>query len=190
MPKKVQSSRDVDEKQQESYRPQHNDNIHTHHQHVCGCDDCNEYTFGHDGRCVGGNRDNKCQNHALNGRRPGHASKARSTQLQTSNRFEVLGADMIVNRNHQEGSLERDPDKNQDETETGCTRVTKKCSSRLSDTQLTQTMQLQFLESGIGEEIVNGLGEGWMRVSRIMDSGVAVNVGPRKPNRLRRTIEK
>ena len=81
-------------------------------------------------------------------------------KLQTSDRFEVLGADVIVDRNHQEVSLERDSAKNQEETEAWCTKVTKKRSSRCKDTQLTQTMHLQFLESGHGEEIVNVLDEG------------------------------
>ena len=70
-------------------------------------------------------------------------------------------------------SLARDPAKNQEETETWCTKVTKKRSSRFRDTQLTQTMHLQFLENGHGEEMVNGLDEGWMRVSSIMDPGGA-----------------
>ena len=51
-------------------------------------------------------------------------------------------------------------------------------SSRFRDTQLTQTMHLQFLENGHGEEMVNGLDEGWMRVSSIMDSEAAESVAP------------
>ena len=43
----------------------------------------------------------------------------------------------------------------------------------MKDIQFTQTMHLQFLESGLGDEMVNGLDEGWMRVSSIMDSGAA-----------------
>ena len=82
-------------------------------------------------------------------------------QLQTSSGFEVLAADVNVDRSQHEVSLERDPAKNQEETETWCTKVTKKRSSRCKDTQLTQTIHLQFQESGHGEEMVNGLGEGW-----------------------------
>ena len=39
-------------------------------------------------------------------------------------------------------------------------------------------MHLQFLESGHGEEMVNGLDEGWMRVSSILHSGAAESVAP------------
>ena len=85
-------------------------------------------------------------------------------KLQTS-RFEVLAADVNVHRSQDEVSLERDPAKNQEETETWCTKVTKRRSSRCKDTQLTQTMHLQFQESGRGEEMLNILDEGWMRVS-------------------------
>ena len=92
-------------------------------------------------------------------------------KLQTSSRFEVLGADVNVDRSQHEVSLERDPAKNQEETETWCTKVTKKRSSRCKDTQLAQSMHLQFQESGHGQEMVNALDEGWMRVSNIMNSG-------------------
>ena len=39
-------------------------------------------------------------------------------------------------------------------------------------------MHLQFLENGHGEEMVNGLDEGLMRVSSIMDSESAESVAP------------
>ena len=97
-------------------------------------------------------------------------------KVQTSNRFEVLGADVKMDRGQHEVSLGRGPAKNQEETETWCTKVTKKRSSKFRDTQLTQTMHLQFLENGHGEEMVNGLDEGWMRDSSIMDSGAAESV--------------
>ena len=42
----------------------------------------------------------------------------------------------------------------------------------------TETMHLQFLESGLGDERANGLDEGWVRVSSIMDSGLAESVAP------------
>ena len=87
-------------------------------------------------------------------------------KLQTSNRFEVLGAGVKRDRSQHEVGLERDPAKNLEETETWCPKVTKKRSSRFKDTQLTQTMHLQFLEN-------DGLDEGWMRLSSIMDSGAA-----------------
>ena len=80
---------------------------------------------------------------------------ARSMKLQTSNRFEVLGADVNVDRSQHEVSLESDPAKNQDETESWCTKVTKQRSSRFKDTQLTHTMRLQFPKNGHGEEMVN-----------------------------------
>ena len=114
----------------------------------------------------------------LDGSSQGYVSKARSMKLQTSNRFEVLGADVNMDRSQHEVSLERNPAKNQEETETWCTKVTRKHSSRCKNTQLTQTMHLQFLEHGHGEEMVHGLDEGWMRVSSIMDSGAAGSVAP------------
>ena len=99
-------------------------------------------------------------------------------KLQTSNRFEALGADVIVERNQHEVSFERDPAKNQEQTEIWRTKVTKKRSSRCKNPQPTKTMHLQFLESGRREEMVNGLDEGWMRVSSIMHSGAAESVAP------------
>ena len=93
-------------------------------------------------------------------------------KLQTSNRFEVLGADVNMNRSQHEVIFGRDPAKTQEETETWCSKVTKKRSSRIKDTQITQTVRLQFQVNGHGEQMVNGLDEGWMRVSSIMDSGV------------------
>ena len=96
----------------------------------------------------------------LGGSSQGYVSEARSMKLQLSNRIEVLAADVNMDRSQHEVSLARDPAKNQEETETWCTKVTKKRSSRFRDTQLTQTMHLQFLENGHGEEMVNGLDEG------------------------------
>ena len=114
----------------------------------------------------------------LDGSSQGSVGQARSIKLKMSHRFEVLGADVMVDRNQHEVSLERDSAKNQDETEAWCTNVTKKRSSRCKDAQLTHTMRLQFLESGHAEEMVNGLDEGWMRVSSIMDSGAVESVAP------------
>ena len=39
-------------------------------------------------------------------------------------------------------------------------------------------MHLQFLENRHGEVMVNGLDEGWMRVSSIMDPGAAESIAP------------
>ena len=114
----------------------------------------------------------------LGGSSQGYVSVARSMKLQASSRFEVLAADVIMDRSQHEVSVERDQAKNQEETETWCTKVTKKRSSRFRDTQLTQTMHLQFLENGHGEVMVNGLDEGWMRVSSIMDPGAAESIAP------------
>ena len=100
----------------------------------------------------------------------------KDTCLCTSDGFEVLGENVILDRSQHEERLERDSAKNQEETQTWCTKVTKKRSVRFKDTQLTQTMHLQFLQSGHGEEMVNGLDEGWTRVSSIMDSGAAESV--------------
>ena len=120
----------------------------------------------------------RVRNNLLDGSRQGHVSKAGSVKWQTSNRFEVLGADVKMDRGQHEVSLGRDPAKNQEKTVTWCTKVTKKRSSRFRDTQLTQTMHLQFLGNRHGEEMVNGLDEGWMRDSSIMDSGAAESVAP------------
>ena len=59
-------------------------------------------------------------------------------ELQTSNRFEVLRSDVEMHRSQNEVSHGRDPAKKQDETETWCTRVTKRRSLRFRDTQLIQ----------------------------------------------------
>ena len=98
--------------------------------------------------------------------------------MHTSNRFEVLGADVNMGRSQHEVRLERDSAKSQEETESWCTKVTKKRASRFKDTQFTQTMHLQFLKSGRGEEMVSSVDEGWMRVSSIMDFGAAESVAP------------
>ena len=99
-------------------------------------------------------------------------------KVQTSNRFEVLGADVSMDRRQHEVSLERDSAKSQEETESRYSKVTEKRPSTFSNTQLTQTMHLQFHENRHLEEMVNGLHEGWMRVSSIMDSGAAESVAP------------
>ena len=39
-------------------------------------------------------------------------------------------------------------------------------------------MHLQFQESGHGEEMANGLDEGWLRFSSIMNSGATEGVAP------------
>ena len=85
---------------------------------------------------------------------------------------------MMKGSGKNKGFSKRDPAKNQGETETWCTKIIKKRSSRFKDTQLTQTTHLQFQESGHGEEMVHGLDEGWMRVSSIVDSGAAESVAP------------
>ena len=77
-------------------------------------------------------------------------------KLQMSYRFEVFGAYVQRDRSQHEVSLGRDSVKNPEETESWCTTVTKKRASRFSDTQRTQTMHLQFLESEHGEEMADG----------------------------------
>ena len=71
----------------------------------------------------------------LGGSSLGYVSEARSMKLQASNRFEVLVADVNMDSSQHEVTLEEDPAKNQEETETWCTKVTEKRSSRFRDTQ-------------------------------------------------------
>ena len=73
-------------------------------------------------------------------------------ELQTSNRFEVLGANVEMHRSQKEVSHGRDPAKKQD---AWCTRVTKQRSLRFRDTQLMQTVHLQFPRNRDGEEMVS-----------------------------------
>ena len=55
-----------------------------------------------------------------------HTHMQKSTKLQRSSWFVVLGADVIVDRDHHELSLKRGSAKDQEETEIWCTKVTKK----------------------------------------------------------------
>ena len=48
--------------------------------------------------------------HVLDGRSEGHGCKARSMELQTSNRCDVLGANVEMHRSQKEVSHGRDPD--------------------------------------------------------------------------------
>ena len=81
-------------------------------------------------------------------------------------------------------------EQNEDETEMyvgtlNRTRRSRWASAHLFGSKGAKTeknTELQFLENVIEEEMVNGLGEGWMRFASILHSGAAESVAPPTPD--------
>ena len=111
-------------------------------------------------------------------------------RFETPNRFNILG----IESEHEESlltpkaknELATIKEQNENKTEMYVCTLNKTRSSRWARTHLPgsqgtkkeKNMELQFLENGVEEEMVNGLEEGWMRFASIMDSGAAESVAP------------
>ena len=98
----------------------------------------------------------------------------RTPWLRTSHQFKGVGEDVKADRSHEVRTRKRFS-----QAPGGDRGLLHRDKEALFEIRghLTQTMHLQFLD-GHGEEMVNGLDEGWMRVSSIMDSGAAESVSP------------
>ena len=108
-------------------------------------------------------------------------------RFETPNRFNILGVESEVEETPTaENELATIEEQNENKTEMYVCTLNKARSSRLArahllgskGTKKEKNTELQFLENGVVEEMVNGLEEGWMRSASIVDSGAAESVAP------------
>ena len=111
-------------------------------------------------------------------------------RFETQKRFNILGVESEVEESlltpKAKNELATIEEQNENKTVMYVRTLNKTRSSRWARTHLLgskgtkkeKNTELQFLENGVEEEMVNGLEEGWMRFASIMDSGAAESVAP------------